>query len=332
MIRTNTLLYNSFLVLFLGFTLYMLYSGGTILSIIEVPAAILQMNTIFISILIEALPFVLIGVFIAGIIQIFVTESHIKRCLPKNRYLAIVSSCFIGACFPACECGIVPIVRRLLGKGVPIYAGIGFMLTGPLINPMVILSTYMAFGNNLNMAISRMIIGFVLALMIAFIVSCFFRSNHLKIPAHFGQEHHDGHGHHSLMYKLKDTVMHAIDEFFDIGKFLIVGALLAAFVQTFLSAEVLIDLGGGTASSTAVMMALAYLLSLCSEADAFIGVSFQHLFPPAAILSFLIYGPMLDLKNTMMMLSVFKARFVFVLLIVITVVVYGGMIIIQTLA
>lgn len=95
-----------------------------------------QFNTIFLSILIEAIPFVLIGVLIAGFIQIFITEEHIRAWIPKNKIAAVFMSCFVGALFPACECGIVPIVRRLIGKGVPLYAGIGFLLTGPLINPI----------------------------------------------------------------------------------------------------------------------------------------------------------------------------------------------------
>jgi uncharacterized protein len=86
------------------------------------PPSLLNLNTIFLSILIEALPFVLIGVLIAGFIQIFVTEDQIQRWIPKNKFLAVIMSCIVGALFPACECGIVPIVRRLVAKGVPIHA------------------------------------------------------------------------------------------------------------------------------------------------------------------------------------------------------------------
>ena len=120
---------------------------GDVLSI-KLPNSFAQSNTIFLSILIEALPFVLVGVLIAGFIQIFITEDHLKRWIPKNKILAVFVSCIVGAIFPACECGIVPIVRRLIAKGVPIYAGVGFLLTGPLINQIVIFSTYVAFGND----------------------------------------------------------------------------------------------------------------------------------------------------------------------------------------
>lgn len=271
--------------------------------------SLLNLNTIFLSILIEALPFVLIGVLIAGVIQVFVTEEHIQRWIPKNRVLAIIMSCVIGALFPACECGIVPIVRRLVGKGVPIHAAIGFMLTGPLINPIVIASTYMAFGNDFKIAGLRMGLGFLIAIVTAFLVSLFCKGNQLKssIPLRTSHSHSKK---EAFSKRFWDMLIHSIDEFFDMGKYLIIGAFLAAFVQTYLSAKTLLEAGSGTVSSIAIMMGLAYVLSLCSEADAFIGASFSSIFPTSAILSFLIFGPMMDLKNTLMMLSVFRVKFV----------------------
>ncbi|NWQ39429.1 permease [Bacillus sp. EB106-08-02-XG196] len=275
----------------------------------DIPPSLLNLNTIFLSILIEALPFVLIGVLIAGVIQIFVTEEHIQRWIPKNKVLAIIMSCIIGALFPACECGIVPIVRRLVGKGVPIHAAIGFMLTGPLINPIVIASTYMAFGNDFKIAGLRMVLGFFIAVLVAFAVSILFKGNQLKNPVLTSTSQILSKK-EALTTRFWSMLTHSIDEFFDMGKYLVMGAFLAAFVQTYLPAKALLEAGSGTVSSLAVMMGLAYVLSLCSEADAFIGASFSSIFPTSAILGFLIFGPMMDLKNTLMMLSVFRLKFV----------------------
>ncbi|MDE5412090.1 permease [Alkalihalobacterium chitinilyticum] len=285
------------------------------------PASLLIFNTIFLSILIEAIPFVLIGVFIAGLIQVFITEEHIRRWIPKNRVLAVVASCFIGALFPACECGIVPIVRRLVAKGVPIFAGVGFLLTGPLINPIVVGSTYMAFGNDLRMALLRMVLGLVIALIICAVISMLykgsqFRRSHATMPIESSQKL-------PLFERLKSMCQHSVDEFFEMGKYLMIGALLAAFIQTYVSSASLLGLGEGILMSTVVMMGLAFLLSLCSEADAFIAASFRHLFPQTSLLGFLIYGPMLDLKNSLMLLAVFRFRFVIVLMLLITVTVLG---------
>ena len=287
----------------------------------DFPPSLLNLNTIFLSILIEALPFVLIGVLIAGVIQIFVTEEHIQRWLPKNKYMAVIMSCVIGALFPACECGIVPIVRRLVSKGVPIHAAMGFMLTGPLINPIVIASTYMAFGSDFKMAGLRMSLGFLVAIIVAFAVSQLFKGNQLKTAIH----HEHTHLHtkkESFTNRFWDMLTHSIDEFFDMGKYLIMGAFLAAFVQTYIPAKTLLETGNGPVSSLFVMMGLAYVLSLCSEADAFIGASFSSIFPTSSILGFLIFGPMIDLKNTLMMLSVFRFRFVMSMLALVVSVVF----------
>ncbi|MCU9612890.1 permease [Caldibacillus lycopersici] len=290
---------------------------------IHVPDSFLQLNTIFLSIIIEAIPFVLIGVLIAGFIQIFVTEDHIRRLLPKNRILAVAMSCVVGALFPACECGIVPIVRRLVSKGVPIYAAVGFLLTGPLINPIVILSTYMAFGNDFKMAGLRMGVGFIIAFVIAVITSFLFKTNQLKHSVEDFQSIASVTTKKiSFSEKIMGMLKHSIDEFFDMGKYLIIGALFAAFIQTYVSAKSLLVFGDGIVGSTGIMMGLAYFLSLCSEADAFIGASFRNLFPSSAILAFLVFGPMIDLKNTIMLISAFKAKFVFVLLFLITSVVF----------
>ncbi|KGR77224.1 membrane protein [Ureibacillus sinduriensis BLB-1 = JCM 15800] len=289
---------------------------------LTLPSSLPQLNTIFLSILIEAIPFVLIGVLIAGFIQIFITEDHIRAWIPKNKFLAVVMSCVVGAAFPACECGIVPIVRRLIGKGVPLYAGVGFLLTGPLINPIVILSTYMAFGNDMEMALLRMGVGFVAALVIALIISILFKSNQLKKDKGISHSERKGNKKQPFVTRIREMLNHSIDEFFDMSKYLIAGAFVAAFLQTYVSTQSLLQLGNSQFQSAFVMMALAFVLSLCSEADAFIGASFKNVFPTTSILAFLVYGPMIDLKNMIMLLSVFKAKFVFVLFILITCIVF----------
>lgn len=288
---------------------------------VHIPNSMQQLNTIFLSLLIEALPFVLIGVLIAGFIQIFVTEEMIRRWIPTNRFLAVLMSCVIGGLFPACECGIVPIMRRLVSKGVPIHAAVGFMLTGPLINPIVILSTYMAFGNDLKMAGLRMGVGFVAALVISLVISYFYKTSQL-IDVNHAHVHSHTDRRKPFFHKLGEMMNHSIDEFFDMGKYLFIGAFVAAFFQTYIAASSLFIFGDGFIGSTVVMMGLAYILSLCSEADAFIGASFGHIFPSASVLAFLVFGPMIDLKNTFMLLGAFKTKFVLVLLILITLVVF----------
>ncbi len=295
------------------------------------PDSFLTFNVVFISILLEALPFVLLGVMISGIIQVFVSEEQLRRFIPRNKFLAIIMSCLVGALFPACECGIVPIVRRLVGKGMPLFAGVGFLLTGPLINPIVIFSTYMAFGEDTKMASLRMVLGLIAALIITAAICVLFKHNQLKITKETFRTEAREQVKQPLPTRLRVMIDHAIDEFFDMGKFLIIGAVLAALVQTFISTKSILDLGDGILGSTFVMMGLAYLLSLCSEADAFIAASFDHLLPKTSLLGFLIYGPMLDVKNTIMLLSVFKFRFVLTLTILITATVLAVLLLVHPL-
>lgn len=274
---------------------------------ISLPQSFLQMNTIFISILIEALPFVTLGVLISGIIQIFVTEEMIAKIMPKNKILAVIFASFIGILFPSCECGIVPIVSRLIAKGVPTSAGIAFMLTAPIINPVVLFATYIAFGSDWKMSIYRAVGALVVSIAVGTFIAYRFKGN--PFNEHYHHHHHD-HSKTPILKKIWQTLEHAVEEFFSMGKYLVIGSLIAAAVQTYVKTATLVSIGHGKAGSSVVMMALSFILSLCSEADAFIASSFRTTFSTGALLAFLVFGPMVDIKNLMMMLSTFKKRLV----------------------
>lgn len=278
-----------------------------------------QMNTIFISILIEALPFVILGVIIAGIIQMFVTEEMVARIMPKNPVLAVLFASFLGALFPACECGIVPIVKRLVQKGVPIYAGIAFMLTGPIINPVVLFSTYIAFGSDWKMAFYRAMGAAFVSIIVGLVIAFLYKGNPLIEKAH---SHQHALVHISYKKKIWQTLEHAVEEFFSMGKYLIIGSLIAAGVQTFVQTSTLVSIGQGPASSSLVMMALAFILSLCSEADAFIASSFRTTFSTGSLVAFLVFGPMLDIKNLLMMLGTFNKKLVFIVISTVSITVF----------
>jgi uncharacterized protein len=287
----------------------------------------LQMNTVFISILVEALPFVVLGVIISGVIQMFITESMLAKIIPKNRFLSVIVTSVLGSLFPACECGIVPITRRLIGKGVPLHGATSFMLTGPVINPVVIFSTYVAFGNNWTMVGYRCILSFIVALFAGWIISLQFKDGQLRNEA--THHHHD----HSLAFSKKfgDMVRHTLDEFFSVGKFFIIGALIAAAMQTFVKTSTLLSLGDGPIISIIIMMGLAFVLSLCSSADAFVASSFRSTFSNGSLVAFLVFGPMFDIKNMLVMLGTFKSKLVFFLLFYVTIFVFLGALIISYL-
>ncbi|MFC4775195.1 permease [Paenibacillus sp. GCM10023252] len=271
----------------------------------------------------EAIPFILIGVLVSGFIQMFLTERWIARVMPRNRVLATMLGCGVGILFPSCECGIVPVTRRLLGKGVPLHAGIAFMLTGPIVNPIVLISTFIAFGNDWRMVLIRGGMAMCVAFCVALLLSLMFPVLPLRVKEPLasgsvvGTEAHAAVGivrKRSVWGQIQGVIAHAIDEFFSVGKYLVFGAFLAACMQTFVPTSTLLHLGGNAVTSSLVMMGLAYTMSLCSEADAFIAASFRSTFSTGALSAFLVFGPMLDIKNTMMLLGAFRVKFVLVLI------------------
>ncbi|AZV42691.1 permease [Peribacillus asahii] len=270
----------------------------------------LQMNTVFISILIESLPFILLAVILSGIIQIFVTEEMLAKIIPKNRYLSVLVTTLLGALFPACECGIIPITKRLIAKGVPLHAGVGFMQTAPVINPIVVMSTYAAFGNSWRMVLYRCGLSFFVSFISSIILSFQFKDSQLKQAFIPEVTHKIG-----FTSKLDGMIRHTIDEFFSVGKYLIMGALIASAMQTYIKTSTLVSIGHGTYSAILLMMALAFILSICSSADAFIASSFRSTFGTGSIVAFLVFGAIFDIKNLLMMTGTFKKKFVFFLFI-----------------
>ncbi|NOU76327.1 permease [Paenibacillus sp. LMG 31458] len=284
-------------------------------------------KTMFISILLEAIPFILLGVLLSSLLQTFVSEQTIRRFIPKNPILGILFACVLGILFPMCECGMIPVVRRLILKGMPVYIAVVFIVTGPIINPIVFAATFMAFRNHPAIAYSRMGLAFAVAIIIGLILYRFIKSNPLRISrANFSsQESLEGHQHQGggLSSKLNTFFVHASDEFFEMGKYLVFGSLLTALIQVFMQRESLLAIGQGPISSHFFMMGFAYILSLCSTSDAFVASSFQTSFTSGSLLTFLVFGPMLDFKSTLMMLSVFKSKFVLLLSVLILITVLG---------
>ncbi len=209
----------------------------------------LNFKSIFLSIIIEAIPFILIGVFVSALLQNFVSEEQIKRFLPGSKYSKILLASLMGIIFPVCECGIVPVARRLVSKGVPLYSAVTFMLAAPIINPVVASSTAVAFSANPKMVCYRLGLAFFVSLAAGLLVSYIFDSGELKgtIPhsnCDCGCSHDHNHLSSTFAGKLISTLRNACDEFFEMGKYLILGACLAAFVQTTLTRDVLLDIPG----------------------------------------------------------------------------------------
>ncbi|MGH1832664.1 permease [Enterococcus gilvus] len=285
------------------------------------PHSVLQMSTIFLSIVIEAIPFVLLGCIISGALQVFLTPERVQKILPNNKFLAILVGSFLGFFFPSCECGIVPIITQFMRKGVPEHTAFAFMVTAPIINPIVLFSTYIAFGNSMKFALLRAVGSLLVALLIGSWLAYFKHAPILKKELHLHEETHEPEKKKTFRGNSWSVLTHGIDEFFDTGRYLIIGSLIASGMQVYLPTHFMLQLTSTKIVGILVMLILAFTMSLCSEADAFVGSSLLSLFGTNAIVAFLVFGPMVDIKNLLMMKRSFHTKFIIQLIALISVIV-----------
>jgi uncharacterized membrane protein YraQ (UPF0718 family) len=267
--------------------------------------------TVFLGIFIEAVPFLLAGSLVSGFIDVFMNPSFIERYAPKSALPAALVGASMGLLFPVCECGVVPVTRRLYEKGLPTSIGISFLLAAPVINPIVIFSTHAAFGFG-PVFWGRMIITFLVAFTIGLVFSRAKPEDVLLESVH--AEYLDSCTTSEptpkppLQQQYRQALNSAGDDFLDMGRYLVVGSLLAAALQTLVPQTVLLAVGQTPVMSVLAMQLLAFVLSVCSTVDAFIALSFAGTFATGAIVAFLTFGPMVDIKSSMMYFGVFQRR------------------------
>lgn len=274
--------------------------------------------TVFLGIFIEAAPFLLLGSLASGLIGEFVSADDIARVFPKRRVPSALSGALMGLAFPVCECGVVPVVRRLYRKGLPISAGIAFLLAGPVINPIVLASTYAAFGFG-PVFWSRIGFTVLISAGIGLVLGVQPTLTRLLLPRAFAPIA-GGAGEmlpvvaRTPADRVLAALLSAADDFFDMARFLVLGSLLAAGLQTFVPQQMLLNIGRDAFSSVVALQALAFVLSVCSTVDSFLALSFVNTFTTGSIVAFLVFGPMIDLKSSLMFWNVFRPRVVIYML------------------
>jgi uncharacterized membrane protein YraQ (UPF0718 family) len=275
------------------------------------------------ALLYEALPFVVVGAILSGFLECCVSSETVARFFPKNRLLGIGISACVGLVFPMCECGIVPVVRRLVMKGVPVSCAVAYMLASPIINPLVILSTWVAFRNEGAPVITslRVALAYIVAVAVAVIVWRLLGEKNVLLNRPAGNSHHH-HAHARRNHLLVDVLVHASRDFLVIGATLVVGAGLAAVINSGFSRTAMEPFAGNPWAAVAGMSILAVALNLCSEADAFVARSFLA-FPMAAKLAFLVLGPMVDIKLIAMYTTVFRPKAIVVIMSAATLLVFA---------
>ena len=281
-----------------------------------------NISIIFISIFLESLPFLLLGAIISAIIEHFVSNETIAKIIPKNKILGSVVGIFLGFFIPACDCAVIPVTKRLLKKKVPIHVAVSFMLSSPIINPVVLLSTYSAFYNtNKEIFYYRLLLGILIALLVGIILGIIFNKKEIvKDNNVCCEECH--HHHHEKENGFISIMSHTSEDLYDVVKFLMFGALIASLIQVLMPRSVLIVFNNNSILSIIVLSLFAYLISLCSTSDSFVGKSLLTIFSKNSILAYLLLGPMIDIKNTVVLLGNFNKKFVISLISLIFVLVF----------
>lgn len=287
-----------------------------------------NIQIIFLSIVLESLPFVLLGVVISSLIQEIVSQDKLIRIMPRNKKMAVLYASLLGMIIPVCDCGTVPVARSLMQKGVPVAAAMSFTLAAPVVNPLTMVTTYIAFGMNPDMMWLRVGTTWGIAVLIGWVfLAC--RIEKVKVLP-------TARKHLSLAHFSKDTAVssektpgkvlnrilgHALVEFFEVGIFVVISAMVAAILQTCMPASIVSSVGQHPFWSVIAMMTLAVLLSLCAQADAFVARSLAGMTTTGGLVGFLVIGQMIDIRNFFLLPRAFYIPvviFTFILSIVLT--------------
>jgi len=278
----------------------------------------------FLSVLLEGIPFILIGVLLSGLVDVFLPPRLLARVLPRNPVAGILIGGLLGAVLPMCECGIVVVIRRLIRKGLPLSNAVAYMLAAPVVNPVVAVSTYAAFRGQgpMEMMLWRMGLAFGVAVIVSAIVLAVGRAFVLRPDLQTADAHDHGNEHRAAADKAAAAVRSSVGDFLDVTVYFLLGAAVATLFNTSVNQQLIMPLAEDRVLAVGSMMALAALLSLCSTSDAFVAATFTA-FPSASKLAFMVFGPVVDLKLVFIYSLVFRKRFIVLLVAGLVLLVFG---------
>ncbi|MDO4780936.1 MAG: permease [Candidatus Saccharibacteria bacterium] len=273
---------------------------------IVLPHASLQdFLTLMYSVIIEALPFVVLGVVIAVVVRLWLPPEFLLRRLPKQPLLRRATLSVLGVLLPVCECGNVPLARGLLARGLTPAEALTFLLAAPILNPVTIITTQQAFKDDSVVVWARIIGGFLIANVIGWL--CTRLSKQQMLRADFIAACHESKSQQSRtgLWRAADVFRQEMTVMLPA---LVIGAIAAAAVQVLVPREVLLVLGDHPVWSVLAMTTLAFAVSICSSVDAFFALAFRHTFTPGSLVSFLTLGPMIDIKMLSLLRTTFRSR------------------------
>ncbi len=271
------------------------------------PNHLQDLLTLSISVIIESLPFVILGILLSILVQIWIPDRWIMRILPRTAILRRAVISFLGMFFPVCECGNVPLARGLIVKGFTVSESMTFLLAAPILNPITILTTGQAFGFDSWVFWARLLGGFVIANVIGWLYSRHANQQSLLTES-FAAECAISDAHAPSLTRWQQSVALFTRESSVIMPALFIGSLIAGLVQVGVPRSILLSLGSNPIWSILAMMVLAFVISVCSNVDAFFILPFASTFMPGSIATFLIFGPMIDIKMLTLMRTTFTTR------------------------
>lgn len=267
--------------------------------------------TLSVSVVIESLPFVFLGILISIVVQIWLPEDLLLRRLPARPVLRRLALSFLGILMPVCECGNVPLARGLVSNGLSVAEAMTFLFAAPILNPITIITTQQAFGWDSPVLTARIAGGFLIANLVGWIYARHRQPEQLLTTgfqaacAAGSHDHGHGRGREDRLRRSLELFAHETNAMMPA---LVIGAALAGLIQVFVSRDALVALGGDVIWSVLALMALAFIVALCSNVDAFFILSFGSTFLPGAIASFLVFGPMIDVKMIALLRTTFTAK------------------------
>lgn len=273
----------------------------------SLPNAVQDLLTLSISVIVESLPFVILGILLSIVVQHWVPDAWIMRVLPRNPWLRRAAISLIGMFLPVCECGNVPLARGLVVKGFTVSESMTFLLAAPILNPITIITTHQAFGFDDGILVARLIGGFLIANLIGWMFSKHPDQQNLLTDRFAAEcalpddhDHEDSRWRKSVELFTRETGI--------IMPALFIGSLMAGAVQVVVPRDVLVALGSNPLWSILAMMVLAFVISVCSNVDAFFILPFASTFLPGSIVTFLLFGPIIDIKMLTLMRTTYKTR------------------------
>lgn len=267
-------------------------------------------NGVFLSIVEKGIPFIVISVFIAEMIRQLINESNIYKVIPRSRGLALITTSIIGLICPVFKSNIVEFSASLVKNKVPDYVAVTFMISVPVINPITILSTFLAFSNNIGIALLRIVGTILIAISVGYIV-IFLRFPILKVSNNNDQSRSKISYSKSLVSDtVKSVVIRIGLSIIDVLKYFIPSAIIVAFIRTVISNSIILNIEDNKLLLIIIAMFISYLMSVSSAVDAFIAAVLLNIFIPYSIVAFIMFGSMIDIKNTILMRRYFSTKFI----------------------